>query len=51
MNDLKDLFKEEIATGVVSEGEIKEKVSTNNFLKTHLLKAIALKLRRMSDEY
>ena len=51
MNDLKDLFKEEIATGVISEGEIKEKVSTNNFLKAHSLKAIALKLRRMSDEY
>ena len=51
MNDLKDLFKEEIATGVISEGEIKEKVSTNNFLKAHSLKAIALKLQRMSDEY
>ena len=51
VNDLKDLFKEEIATGVISEGEIKEKVSTNDFLKTHSLKAIALKLRRMSDEY
>ena len=43
VNDLKDLFKEEIATGVINQSEIKGKVSTNNFLKTHSLKAIALK--------
>ena len=51
VNDLRDLFKEEIATGAINESEIKEKVSTSNLLKAHSLKPITLKLRRMSDEY
>ena len=51
VSGLKDLFKEEIATGAISEGEIIKKVSTKHILKAHSLKAISLKLRRMSAEY
>ena len=51
VSGLKDLFKEEIATGAINEGEIIKKVSTENILKAHSVKAIVLKLRRMSDEF
>ena len=48
---LKDVFKQEIETGVINESEVKAKVSTQDFLETHWLKSITLKLRRMKSEY
>ena len=48
---LKDVFKQEIETGVINESEVKAKVLTQDFLETHSLKSITLKLRRMRSEY
>ena len=48
---LKDVFKQKIETGVINESEVKAKVSTQDFLETHSLKSITLKLRRMRSEY
>ena len=48
---LKDVFKQEIETGIINESEVKAKVSKQYFLKTHSLKSIVLKVRRMRSEY
>ena len=47
---LQQLFKEDIATGAINEGELNKKVSTTNLLKVRSFRAIVLKLRRISAE-
>ena len=48
---LKDVFKQEIETGVFNKSGVKVKVSKQYFLKTRSLKSITLKLRRIRSEY
>ena len=46
---LKDVFKQEIETGVINESESLEPMQ--DFQEAHSLKSVTLKLRRMRSEY
>ena len=46
---LKEVFKQEIETGVINERESLE--SMQDFQEAHSLKSVTLKLRRMRSEY
>ena len=48
---LKELFREEIETGAIEEGKVKEKLSTKTLLEERPFKAVVLKLRRLREEH
>lgn len=50
MEQLKDIFKEDLETGAIEEGKLRGKLSTTNPLDERPLKAVVLKLRRMREE-
>ena len=49
--ELQKLFQRKVETGSTKEPEVNEKLVETSILKTHSLKAVVLKLRRMREEH
>ena len=49
--ELQKLFQREMETGSIKEPEVNEKLVETSILKTHSMKAVVLKLRRMREEH
>lgn len=51
VSHIKELFKEEIHTGNISESIISDKLGASSLINNHSLKAIALKVKRLRSRY
>ena len=51
IEQLKELFKEDLKTGAIEETNVKEKLSTATLLEERPLKAVVLKLCRLKEEH
>ena len=51
IEQLKELFKEDLETGAIEEANVKEKLSTATLLEERPLKAVVIKLRRLREEH
>ena len=51
IEQLKELFKEDLKTGAIEEANVKEKLSTATLLEERPLKAVVIKLCRLREEH